>query len=151
MNAATRSTVRFVVMAAFLGGVMGCSAHYKQQWNSATPSPVSTETLAGRWEGRWLSDKNGHHGKLRCIVTQTGTDEYQFHYWARFWKIFSATYKITITEEMSDGELRFRGSQNLGFLYGGVYSHEGKVTAGTLSATYRCKFDHGTFDMQKLD
>src|SRR5688572_24991428 len=71
----------------------GCSS-FHQKWKTAVHRPVPSSGLAGPWEGRWVSEKNGHNGRLRCVMTQTGTNSYHTHFHAIFWKIFRAAYQV---------------------------------------------------------
>jgi len=42
---------------------------------------------------------------------------------------------------------QFQGDENLGWLAGGVYHYEGRVSPTNFHSTYRSKYDHGTFEM----
>lgn len=126
----------------------GCGTFYSTDWKRAGRK-IPNEGVAGRWEGTWLSDVNGHTGKLRCIVTHGEGDTYQFYYWATFWKMFSGTYEVDFTVHGTNGVYSFEGHKNLGELVGGVYYHQGTATTNELHATYSCDIDHGRFDMKR--
>ncbi len=145
--------IRFAAMAAAVLLLTGCSTGFHRQWNSppALTSAQSAPThIAGRWEGSWLSGKNGHHGKLRCVVTPKGDDTYEFYYWATYWKLFRASYKIDAKVAAANGTWTLSGERDLGRLFGGAYRHEGEAKDGKLNATYECRIDHGTFEMTKV-
>lgn len=125
----------------------GCGTLYNRHWQAASEQPL--EGIEGRWEGRWLSDKNGHNGKLRCVVTHVDGNEYEFHYWATFWKIFSAAYRVEFEVVEENDRYIFSGEKNLGWIVGGVYTYEGEATDRNFAATYKCRIDHGAFHMAR--
>jgi hypothetical protein len=127
--------------------VAGCSS-FRRQWRSQVPDPVPPVEMTGRWEGIWRSDVNGHSGRLRGIIEQSGQDTYQARFRATFWKIFRYGYTVDLTAEPErDGDLRFRGEANLGWWAGGVFRYEGKANATTFKARYEAKRDSGIFEM----
>lgn len=129
----------------------GCSTRFNRQWNAAaTDAAASPDGLSGRWEGSWLSGKNGHRGRLRCIVTPRGHSEYEFYYWATYWKLFRATYKIDASAVAVEGKHQLSGQMDLGRIFGGMYTHTGEAMNDAMEATYKCRIDHGTFEMSKL-
>jgi hypothetical protein len=128
----------------------GCCS-FNRDWKNALAAPRTDTDISGAWEGRWLSDKNGHTGKLRGILTEAGPDEYNARFRATFWKIFRATYEVPLKYERKNGEFLLRGEADLGLLSGGVYRYEGKATPESFFSTYRCKYDHGTFEMKRAE
>jgi hypothetical protein len=126
----------------------GCST-FNREWKSAIAQPQAPSDISGAWEGRWLSDRNGHTGKLRGIFTKAGAEQYNAHFHATFWKIFHATYKVPLKYEEKNGEVLLTGEANLGKLSGGVYKYEAKATPAKFSSTYKSKYDHGTFEMAR--
>ena len=132
-------------LALFLSG---CSS-FNREWKSALAQPGSGADISGPWEGRWLSDKNGHTGKLRGVLTKEGPDQYNAHFHATFWKIFHATYEVPLKHEELKGEHLLNGEADLGTLSGGVYRYEAKATPEEFFSKYNCKYDHGTFEMKR--
>ena len=141
---------RFSIALVHLAGsvlllacVSGCST-FNQDWKQAAVRPVAAvDGLAGRWEGHWLSDVNGHTGRLRC--------EYEFHYWATFWKIFRYSYAVHLHVQKTGEEYEFKGEEDLGKMAGGVYQYEGKVVGTKFSSTYKSSVDHGTFSLTRVE
>ena len=125
----------------------GCTT-FNREWKATATQPTAN-SLAGRWEGSWLSDQNGHHGNLRCVLSRASDDIYDAHFHATYWKIFSATYSVRFTGEIRDGVWHFNGSEDLGTMAGGVYHYEGRLTPTNFFSAYRCKFDHGTFELSR--
>jgi len=129
----------------------GCCS-FNRAWNKAgrTPPPPA-DSIEGRWEGRWLSDVNGHTGRLRCVLTRGGnnTNTYTAHFRATYWKIFRYSYKADFPFEPREGVWHFLGDKNLGWLAGGVYHYEGRVSPTNFYSTYRSKYDHGVFEMTR--
>lgn len=125
----------------------GCS--YSRPWKAALRQPIPAGDISGPWEGRWLSDKNGHTGRLRCIMTATGTNGYNAHFHATFWKIFRASYQVPFAATNAGTRFTFTGESNLGKLAGGTYTYAGSADPSNFSATYRSKYDQGTFEMKR--
>ncbi|HEX7859408.1 MAG TPA: hypothetical protein VF773_03720 [Verrucomicrobiae bacterium] len=123
----------------------GCSSAFNREYKSALAEPIPTDTIAGPWEGRWLSDKNGHTGKLRAVLTKTSSEEYDAYFHSTFWKIFRASYRVPLKVEGTT----LSGEADLGWLSGGRYTYEGEVTPTSFFSTYKMKYDHGTFEMKR--
>lgn len=139
--------LKFLVLcSAFF--LSGCSS-FNREWKTVVAEPHSTVDISGPWEGRWLSDKNGHTGRLRGVFRKTGADAYDAHFHATFWKIFRATYRVPLKYEESNGLFTLSGKSDLGLLSGGVYTYEAEATPNRFFSTYKCRFDHGTFEMQR--
>ncbi len=126
----------------------GCCS-FNREWNRVARQPRWTNEMAGRWTGEWRSERNGHHGKLQCIITPHASEAYMARFHARFWKIFTATYLVPLNATNMNGEYKFSGSANLGGLGGGTYSYEGVATATRFHSTYQSKYDHGIFEMTR--
>ena len=140
-----RSALILTVLCAML---TGCSSFHKQ-WKSALQQPLPTGDISGPWEGRWVSSKNGHNGRLRCVMTQTGTNSYNAHFHATFWKVFRAAYEVPFAVTNINGQFVFSGTSNLGKLAGGVYSYEGTARPAEFRASYDSNYDHGRFEMSR--
>lgn len=128
----------------------GCST-FQREWNQ-TPSEVSKGfTMAGRWQGTWVSEKNGHHGELRCAMQPLQENRYRAHFHATYWGIFRFRYPVELAVEPGAGTNRFSGRANLGVLAGGEYRYEGSAGQGVFDATYRSKYDFGRFKMKRVE
>lgn len=126
----------------------GCST-FNHDWKQASARPLVADSLEGRWEGHWLSDANGHTGKLRCLVTKETGFQYEFRYWATFWKVFRATYTTHLHVRKVNDEYEFRGEEDLGRFVGGIFQYEGKVSGTNFFSTYSSRYDHGTFRLTR--
>ena len=126
----------------------GCST-FNKEWKAALAEHTSTTSIAGPWEGRWVSDKNGHTGKLRGILRQTNSEEYDAYFHATFWKIFSASYRVPLKFQEQGDRTILSGQADLGRLSGGIYSYDAEVTPANFFSTYKSKYDHGTFEMKR--
>jgi hypothetical protein len=129
--------------------LIGCSTVYNQKWRRAPKQTESHTGVVGRWEGSWLSSVNQHTGKLKCIVSETASEEYDFHYWAR-WSLFSWTYHLKLPIEETDAITTFSGTKNLGKLAGGAFEFDGRVEGNQFEASYDSKFDRGQFSMIRI-
>lgn len=141
---------RFLCLAGILAmlPLCGCCS-FNRAWNKAGQSPPGPNSIEGRWEGRWLSDHNGHTGRLRCVLSHKEGSTYSAYYWATYWKIFRYSYKVDLAFEPRDGVWHFRGEENLGWLAGGDYRYDGRVSSTNFYSTYESKYDHGTFEMNR--
>ncbi|MCW5553448.1 MAG: hypothetical protein KIS67_14965 [Verrucomicrobiae bacterium] len=137
-----------VTLALLLGWTCGCST-FNRDWRAAGEEPVAPDSIAGRWEGRWLSAVNGHTGRLRGLLTQTGGEQWSARFHATYWKVFRFSSSVELQVEAQAGEWRFLGEKHLGKLAGGVYQYEGHATPAEFQATYRSKYDHGLFEMRR--
>jgi hypothetical protein len=125
----------------------GCS--FNRAWNKAGQTPGPPDSIEGRWDGRWLSDVNGHTGRLRCLLTRKNDTTYTARFRATYWKIFRYSYGVDLLFEARDGGWQFRGDEDLGWLAGGAYHYAGQVTPTNFQAIYRSKYDHGTFELSR--
>ncbi len=124
----------------------GCST-FNHDWKAAAAEPVPANDIAGRWQGTWRSEVNGHTDKLRCLVTAQSATNYQARFHAKYRKILGFGYTVNLSVKESPGAFQFQGEADLGKLAGGVYQYVGEATATNFFSTYRCKYDHGIFQM----
>lgn len=154
LNMTTKSPLmkRFLnALAALmlLSLLSGCTS-FDHDWRHARMQPPARNNQpTGAWQGTWLSDVNGHTGDLRCLVTQKNDDEYEFRFKATYWKLFRFSYTVTLPVECKPEACTFKGSEDLGYLAGGVYHYAGSIQNSNLNATYSCKFDHGIFKLSR--
>lgn len=142
-----RQMIWFCVFGCGVLGV-GCSG-FRGTWRDAERAGVTPVGMEGRWEGQWLSESNGHHGRLRCVVTRQSNDVYQAWFHAKYWGCLSFAYKVGLRVEEEETRDVFHGEEDLGRLAGGVYHYSGWATATNFFSTYRCSRDHGTFQMTR--
>jgi hypothetical protein len=147
---------RCALLAALALWLCGCSS-FEKNWRTAARQPVREGSVAGRWEGRWLSDANGHHGRLRAIITERTPREADVQFHADYkliagkWLTVSFGYGLRLeTEPVTNGIVRFRGSEDLGVFAGGIYRYEGWATATNFFSTYSSKYDRGVFEMNRV-
>lgn len=139
------------VILAGVGLVLltGCSS-YNRKWRAALEQPIPANSIAGPWEGIWISDANGHHGRLRCIMTPRGDGEYDAHFKAKYRKILSFSYSVPLrARSPGENQWQFSGEADLGKLAGGLYTYEGAATPKSFFSTYNSKYDHGKFDLNR--
>ena len=105
--------------------------------------------MEGRWQGYWLSDANGHKGKLLCLVSREETGDYAARFKATYKKVLKFSYTVPLKVEHQDNVWLFHGEENLGKLAGGVYQYDGMATSTNFHSTYRSKYDHGVFEMER--
>ena len=136
-------SLSFLVLA-----MAGCSTFHRDWRHAASTSPAPSD-ITGRWQGSWQSDVNGHHGRLRCLVTREGEGEYHARFHANYLKVFRFGYTVPLSVQEANGAFRFQGEADLGRLAGGRYTYEGKATRTEFFSAYQAKKDHGTFRMTR--
>ncbi len=124
----------------------GCSS-FHHDWKAAAASPLPD--IQGRWEGAWSSETNGHHGRLRCLLTKTAEGQYLARFHANYKTILSFGYAVPLAVQEANGVYQFQGDSDLGRLAGGFYHYEGQATPTNFFSTYRAKADGGTFQMKR--
>jgi hypothetical protein len=127
----------------------GCRSFHRG-WKAATAASPPASDISGPWDGSWLSDVNGHHGRLRCLVTRLDERHYRARYKATYRKIlrFGYTVDMEIARPLND-RFQFNGKADLGWWGGGIYHYDGYATTTNLFSTYNSKYDHGTFQMKR--
>ena len=122
----------------------GCSS-FDRAWRNP---PAQSGGLAGRWEGRWQSARSGHDGKLRAIITSQTPGRSDARFRATYRSVLSAEYGVTLHVKRRGPRSEFRGAAHLGVW--GRYETTGYATRSQFHAAYQSKFDHGTFEMQRV-
>lgn len=125
----------------------GCST-FQKDWERLAQSPA-LQSPEGRWDGTWKSAESGHMDRLRCIVERTGDGIYLARFHAKYGKFFNFGYAAPLHGVNREDGFHFAGEANLGWYTGGRYYYEGSVTLSNFFSTYRCKSDHGTFQMNR--
>jgi hypothetical protein len=133
-----------MLLAISLGGCSG----FERDWQRALDEGIPQNTIEGPWEGRWLTEAE-HSGGLRCLVKRLDDGSYQMRFHATFWKIFSAGYSVRMTGEEKDGVLHLVGEHDLGWLGGGLYKYEARISDAEYIAEYRSKRNNGTFTLRR--
>ncbi|NBR84650.1 MAG: hypothetical protein EB141_08090 [Verrucomicrobia bacterium] len=125
----------------------GCST-FNRDWQAAAARPTPMDSIEGRWEGRWLSDHNGHNGSLRALVRRLDNGQFETRYHATYEGVLSFGMQMNLTLVPTNGGWAFSGAENLGRFYG-VYRYEGRASATNFYSTYKASVDHGTFQMTR--
>src|SRR5262245_29939210 len=93
LNSPPCSPAGFKLFLARMGAVLlfamlcGCSS-FNRDWDRAAKTIPPGDSIEGRWEGRWISETNGHNGKLRCLMTRESETNYQARFRASYAGIF---------------------------------------------------------------
>jgi hypothetical protein len=141
---------RYGVFILLLGTLLssGCSS-FDRAWAKSAHEPLMGNRLLGSWGGSWKSDANGHNGSLRCVITQKRDGTYKARFHAVYKKVIGFGYTATLQATETNGTFHFKGEADLGWWAGGVYQYEGHAEETNFFSTYRCKYDHGTFQMTR--
>jgi hypothetical protein len=142
---------RLILSLGLLCGLIlfgGCST-FDREWEQAANRTVPVDSLLGRWRGTWLSDANGHYGSLRCVVTPNKDGTYRARFHAVYRKVIGYGYTVPLNVTETNRVFSFSGQADLGWWAGGIYDYAGRVEATNFFSTYRCKYDHGTFQMTR--
>ena len=131
----------------------GCSSSFQQEWRRSAVadggSPAADDHLSGRWKGSWKSDKSGHSGGLRCIVSRTAEDAYRARFDATYALLFRFGYTMNMSADPREDVTYIAGEQDLGKQYGGVYEYEGRSDGKTFRLNYKTKSDYGHFTLRR--
>lgn len=142
--------IKLLCLGSLFVMASGCSG-FNRAWKAelAKSPSYASDDLTGAWQGTWLSDVNGHNGRLRALITENPDGTYRAWYHAKYKRILSFAYSVNVeTRKIPEGH-SFLGEADLGKLAGGAYSYEGTATNGHYHATYKAKYDHGIFKMQR--
>jgi hypothetical protein len=131
-----------------LAAVFNSRAAFHQEWEQAAGLP-SSDLVSGRWAGEWVSDQSGHRGELRCVMKPNGPNHYQAHFYATFSKWFRVGYTTELISAQKNSAIQLSGEENLGRLAGGTYRSEGEIQGDSFVCHYSCKYDKGTFRLQR--
>lgn len=152
MNKARRKAGGRGAVAACLGGALllagGCS-RFPEKWHTAGRFAPTGDVLDGRWEGTWLSDRNGHTGRLRCVVSKQGENQYEAAFQAKYWRVLTFHYVAPLETRLTETNVLFSGQANLGWWAGGLYRYAGQADTDRWFCTYSNRYDYGTFQMRK--
>jgi hypothetical protein len=143
--------------------VVGTGCAFDRKWRAMKRAELvdnapAADGLAGRWEGRWVSDANGHSGGLRAIITpapQTLTADRHYHaeFDASYMGLLRFGYGMTLVAKTNQaatgGHVSFHGEEDLGAMAGGLYRYNGTADGTTFNATYESKDDKGRFEMSR--
>ena len=140
--------VRTACLPVLLFAITGCSS-FERQYEAALASSPTVDSPEGAWVGNWKSNRNGHTGELRCVIEKSVDDIYIATFKARYWKCFTYTSTADLTMLKNVDEFTFSGDAELGWLAGGTYQYEGRVTDRFFFSEYECRWDHGTFYMER--
>ena len=83
-------------------------------------------------------------------MTKLSEGQYEARFHAKYRKVLSFGYTATLVGSKTNGTFYFSGEADLGKLAGGVYRYKGEVSATNFFSTYRCKYDHGIFQLKRL-
>ena len=122
----------------------GCSS-FERAWRNP---PAESSGIAGHWQGSWKSARSGDSGKLRAIIIRQSAAQYKARFHATYHSVLSAEYRVTLDVTQRGPRSEFRGAANLGVW--GRYETTGHATRTQFHASYRSKFDYGTFEMQRV-
>ena len=132
-----------------LAAVFNDRARFEHAWRSYIPNdpPVPFE---GRWRGEWVSAANGHHGDLKCLLTQPSPGVFEASFKATYASFLSVAYRVMLKADHVGTGYYLKGEADLGMLAGGIYSYEGELSEFKFECHYRCKYDRGVFHLKSV-
>jgi hypothetical protein len=146
-ESARRRLAHFLVPALALL-LCGCSS-FNRDWRHAPAQTQNNGSIEGRWQGQWISEVNGHHGNLRCLMARKSDSVCQARFRATYGHALHFTYTVALETQPHEIGWEFNGEANLGKLAGGIYYYEGRATPTNLVSTYKSKYDHGRFELAR--
>ena len=143
--------LRLAARAMFLAALLfasGCTS-FNHDWKKAAAETPAQGSMEGRWQGVWVSDVTHHTDQLRCVVMRQDDGTYRARFHAKYHKVLSFGYTVPLKVELATNGFHFSGVANLGWYAGGMYHYDGTANATNFFSTYACKYDHGTFKMDR--
>jgi|SRR5882762_8559099 len=137
--------------AHLLAALFSNAAQFNKQWRQYRPVPQSNQDIQGCWIGEWVSKTNGHHGSLKCILTQMRPGQYRASVYATHAKLLRVCYDVCLDAQEKEGHIVMKWEADLGALAGGAYHYEGEATPSNFECAYSCQYDQGSFRMKRLD
>jgi hypothetical protein len=120
---------------------------FKQHWEAAARRDG---TLAGRWDGDWVSIASGHRGPLKCVIEIVSEEVWHARFRAGYTGIFRACYETDFhVARLAPDRWTFSGRSDLGSLAGGLYEYDGDASSEAFTCRYKCKYDHGEFRLRR--
>ena len=143
-----RSVLMAVLMAAL--ACCGCNT-FEHEWKRAADAPALGNDVQGRWRGVWISDVTAHTDELKCVIQRKPDGNYRARFHAKYHKVLSLGYTVVLKVRPDGDGFSFEGDADLGWYAGGVYHYEGRADTTNFHSTYSCKYDHGTFKMERAN
>lgn len=143
-------TPTFLVVFGIALLLSSCATpNFHKEWDKAVAEAKTPyKTIAGPWDGQWVSGHNNHTGELKCIVTPVDENHYRFHYFARWAGFMKGTFIIQCEAEKKANGYYVTGAKKL--VPFGTYQHRGTLTAASFDATFGSEGkDFGTFVMKR--
>lgn len=107
-------------------------------------------TMAGRWEGEWISTPSGHTGPLRCVLDVVDEARWHARFRGGYARIFRACYATDFhVARLGPDRWTFSGRSDLGTLAGGVYECSGEASPDAFTCRYKSPHDHGEFRLKR--
>lgn len=120
---------------------------FRAHWQRAALDPGS---MAGRWEGEWISIASGHRGPLRCVIDVRTEDRWDARFRAGYARIFRACYATDFhVARLGPDRWTFSGRSDLGAFAGRQYEYSGEASTDAFTCRYRSKFDHGELRLKR--
>src|SRR5438105_3624691 len=140
--------MRWLIICSFISVLASSCSSFNRDWRKTATLATSPNDLSGRWEGCWKSNENGHHGRLRCLVTHKDGQVYEARFHAKYLKILSFGYSVDLEAKTQTNGFTFSGSADLG-IAGGAYHYQGHAEGTNFFSMYSSRYGHGTFRMHK--
>jgi hypothetical protein len=148
MNGAGAAWVCRALMGISSLALVSCSSGFDAKWRAPARQPVR-DAITGRYAGEWRSTRGSHRGALECIFTKESPRVYRADFHAH-WHGFASSYSVPFHTEKVGSRVRFRGEEDLGMIFGGVYGYQGEVSSTSLSASYDSRYDTGVFELHRV-
>ena len=129
-------------------GMAGCQGLVRCGDLTEGSGDVSSR-IEGKWVGKWYCETTGHSGKLRCRLTQVGSDTYKARYDGTYQKFIPFWYTVEMQVVEREGVMHLNAEANLGLLGGGLYRYQGTIEGDAFLTTYSSEHHNGTFELRR--
>jgi hypothetical protein len=145
------STGIFRGFSHILAALFNNRSRFERAWRDYQPAADALKSIAGRWQGEWISETTRHRGELKCLLSRPDAEQLEAIFLAAFWRFLRVGYGVRLSATATGGGFRLKGHSDLGALAGGIYQYEGEVNLAQFNCSYRCKYDNGLFQLKRVD
>ena len=114
----------------------------------ASSQTAAAQDLSGNWSGQWLSDANGHRGRICATFEQVSPNVVRANFRGTFAKVIPFRYSTNLcVGSQSRGLTVLSGAKRLPL--GGEFRYYVEMTDSNFNGSFASRRNRGTFLMAK--